>query len=87
MDVNIKECEAAGLDPKDIKRIAKGLSRYSKQADELGMIIFGGSGTGTLRFQDDDNKGDLIIAYLDGWYDGGDGGQTDFGDNLMCGER
>jgi hypothetical protein len=44
MYVNREECEAAGLDAKEVERIAKGLSRYAKQADALGMEIFGGTG-------------------------------------------
>jgi len=51
MWVNLEECEAAGLDPKEVKRIAKGLSRYANQAKELGLTVFGGS-SGQLHFDD-----------------------------------
>jgi hypothetical protein len=83
----IEECEAAGLDPKEVRRIANGLSRYGKQAKELGLTIFGGSGSGSLRFRDDPEKGALIVARLDGMYDGGDGGEEDHHDGLSRGER
>lgn len=85
MYVNLKECEAAGLDAKEVERIAKGLSRYAKQADALGMEIFGGSGSGTLRF-DDGNLHKLIVADIDGFFDGGDGGSKPSEDGLSRGE-
>lgn len=52
--VNEKECEAAGLNPLDVKRIAQGLSRYAKEAQKLGIQVFGGSGCGDLRFDGGD---------------------------------
>lgn len=86
MLLNEYECIAAGLDPKEVKRIAAGLSRYGKQAAALGMNIFGGAGSGTLRADDDPNKGSLIVADLDGNYDGGDGGAKFDEDDLQRGE-
>lgn len=84
--VNEKECEVAGLDPKEVLRIARGISKYAKQAQTLGIHVFGGSGTGSLRFPDG-WLGDLVLADLDGTFDGGDGGANDFGeDGLMRGE-
>lgn len=56
MIVNEEECIAAGLDPKEVKRIASGLSRYAKKAGKLGLKVFGGSGGGTL-LADGDTKG------------------------------
>lgn len=53
MEVNARECEAAGLDPKEVRRIAAGLSRYAREAAALGLEIFGGSGTGDLRTEAD----------------------------------
>jgi len=79
MFINEDECRAAGLDPKEVERIAKGLSRYAKQAHKLGLTVFGGSGTGTLR-ADDGGNGALVVAVLDGHIDGGDGG-TNFDSN------
>ena len=82
------ECEAAGLDPKEVQRIANGLSRYARQAEKLGLTIFGGgSGSGSLRFFDDPDKGALIVAWLDGMYDGGDGAEESHQDGLTRGER
>ena len=77
--INEDECIAAGLDPKDVRRIALGIERYGKQAAKLGIEFFGGSGTCTMRFYDDksttgvDTKyGKLIIAHLHGFScDGG----------------
>ena len=86
--VNIEECEAAGLDHKEIERIARGLSRYGKQAEALGVTIFGGPGAGSLRFRDESDPGHaLIVADIDGDFDGGDGGQTPHSiDGLLRGE-
>lgn len=79
------ECHAAGLDPKEVRKIADGLSRYARQAEKLGICIFGGSGTGSLRFKDGED-GSLVIADLDGHFDGGDGSQDIAPDGLMRGE-
>lgn len=83
--VNEKECEAAGLNPLDVKRIAQGLSRYAKEAQKLGIQVFGGSGSGDLRF-DDGGDGKLILADLDGDFDGGDGATSESDDGLIRGE-
>lgn len=86
MYVNIKECEAAGLDPKEVERIAKGLSRYGKQARKLGVVVFGGSGSGELRFDDAIGFGPLKVAEVEGNFDGGDGADQSWGDGLLRGE-
>ncbi|MCD8475432.1 MAG: hypothetical protein LRY40_01555 [Shewanella fodinae] len=82
---NYNECNAAELDHKEVKRIAAGLSRYAKQAEVLGLTIFGGSGTGTLRFNDNSGFGPLIVAELDGLFSGGDGAALEE-DGLLRGE-
>ena len=84
--INSEECEHAGLDPKAVQRIASGLSRYAKQADKLGIWIFGGSGSGSLRFRDDRDKNALIVGYLEGVFGGGDGGGGEDEDGLERGE-
>lgn len=86
MHANIDECEAAGLDPDKVEKIAAGLSRYAKQAQALGIGIFGASGSGELRFRDHDDKGPLKVASLSGDFDGGDGADYDWGDGLLRGE-
>lgn len=82
---NFDECEAAGLDINEVERIAKGISRYAKQAQKLGIQVFGGTGSGSLRF-DDGNAGRLVLADLDGNFDGGDGGTPESADGLLRGE-
>lgn len=84
-NVNEKECIAAGVNPLDVKRIAKGLSRYAKEAHKLGIQVFGGSGCGSLRF-DDGGSGNLILADLDGDFNGGHGACDESGDGLLRGE-
>ena len=75
------ECGVAGLDPKEVRRIALGIERYGKQADKLGIELFGGSGSCSMRFADERARdgtrryGNLIVADLFGFLcDGGDGG-------------
>ncbi|AHY45185.1 hypothetical protein N7388_23040 [Stutzerimonas stutzeri] len=85
MYVNDAECQAAGLDPAEVARITRGLSRYAKQAQALGLCVFGGSGSGSLR-KDDHPRGALVLASLDGVFDGGDGACAPDDDGLMRGE-
>jgi flagellin-like hook-associated protein FlgL len=72
--INEAECEAAGLDIKEVKRIAKGLTRYAEQAEALGITVFGGAASGQLHF-DDNGTGEesLVVAALGGRFDGGAG--------------
>ncbi|QYC52569.1 hypothetical protein [Salmonella phage SSBI34] len=87
MYANVDECEAAGLDPKEVERIAKGLSRYGRQAAALGIQIFGGgSYSGSLRFVQHGEQGALVIADLDGMFEGGDGATFPDKDGLLRGE-
>jgi len=80
------ECKAADLDTKEVKRIAAGISRYAKQAQKLGLEVFGGSGTGTLRINDNLAQCQLIVADLDGKFDGGDGATNEDESGLLRGE-
>lgn len=82
--VNKAECAAAGLDLKEVGKIAAGLSRYARAAQRLGLTIFGG-GFGTLRFDDGSGKA-LIVAILDGDFDGGDGAMCEDANGLLRGE-
>lgn len=83
--INESECEAAGLCPKEVNRIASGLSRYAKQAEKMGLCIFGGAGAGSIRFNDR-GPGSLVVAELDGDFDGGDGGTEEDENGLLRGE-
>ena len=86
MYVNEDECIAANLDPKEVERIAKGISRYAKQASALGMHIFGGgSFSGSLRVWGD-GVGSLIVADLEGNFEGGDGAAQEDENGLLRGE-
>lgn len=86
MYVNTEECKAAGLDEKEVERIARNLSKWACEAAKLNIIIFGGS-SGELRYRDCEEKGELKIASLDGNYDGGCGADQSFGDGLLRGEQ
>lgn len=87
MHANYEECIAAGLDPKEVEKIAKGFSRYGKMARELGITVFGGSGSGSLRFCQRNGKPELVIAdALVGTFDGGDGATDRDAEGLLRGE-
>lgn len=80
------ECVAAGLDIKKVEALAKRLERAGLDAEKLGLFIFGGSGSGTLRFSRQD-KAPLIIAdWLGGNFDGGDGAEDEDDEGLAVGE-
>ena len=82
---NYDECRAAGLDPKKVESISRRMSKIAMEAESMGIVFFG-SGEGTLRFRDCDDKGDLIIGGMDGVFDGGAGDERDYGDGLIRGE-
>lgn len=86
--VNIRECKAAGVDYKKVESISRRISRAAKEAAALGIVVFGGAGSGSLRFRDrpDELVGPLILAHLDGTFDGGDGACSDREDGFERGE-
>lgn len=89
MTLRKKECEAGGVDPEKVRRLAMRLSRAGRDAHKMGITIFGGSGSGSLRIHDKphDVQGKaLVLAELDGRFDGGDGGCCESEDGLMRGE-
>lgn len=75
--INDQECDKAGVDAKKIKAIERALKKAVKQANALGVTVFGGTGTLSLRFTDDPAKGDLILAEIKGNVSGGCGAQGD----------
>ena len=85
-DIHEDECKAAGKDVKAIKSVARKLYSISKEMDRLGVYVFGGSGSGTVRFNDG-KGGPLVLAHCGQGFDGGDGACDDNGpDGLMRGE-
>lgn len=80
MTVNEEECERARLDPKKVASIARRIEKAAADAKRLGLTIFGGSGSGSLRWHDpysnDYRKGPLVVAHMRGGnFDGGDGAE------------
>jgi hypothetical protein len=82
MTVNTRECEVAGADLFLVASIVRRLSRAAMDAKRLGLHVFGGSGHGTLRTHAER----LVVADLDGLFDGGDGATHVEPDGLMRGE-
>lgn len=70
-----ESCLAAGVDPKKIELLAKKVSRLAREVEAMGLFIFGGSGSGTLRTVRTYDYGQIVVANLDGnIWSGGDGG-------------
>lgn len=84
-DIYEDECKAAGVDVHTVRLLARRIERCARDAQSLGMVIFGGSST-TLRFADE-KGGPLILATLEGPFDGGDGGAAIASDGLLRGEN
>lgn len=73
------ECDRADLDHKKVASIVRRLERAAADAKALGLTIFGGSGSGSLRWHGDGNdyrQGALVVAHIRGQnFDGGDGAE------------
>ena len=83
--VNEDECIAAGLDPDTVNKLARRIERAAKEAKRLGIQVFGGSGSGSLRFDDGSDRL-LVLADMDGNWSGGDGGTYPDATGLLRGE-
>lgn len=69
-----ESCRAAGVDPKKVESIARRLTKLGKEADGIGLFIFGGNGCGTLRTWKETEEGQIVVAHLGSVsWDGGDG--------------
>jgi hypothetical protein len=85
--VNDDECRAARIDIKKVESIARRLRRLSQEMNKLGIVLFGGSGSGSLRFDDGSGTGLLVIAEVGTTaFDGGDGATMRDGTGLLRGE-
>lgn len=83
------ECAFAGVDEKRVAALARRLKACANEAKSLGLEIFGGSGTATLRAPAEDfRSGALIVAEIDGpaCWNGGDGATHTKADGLVYGE-
>jgi hypothetical protein len=78
MFVDVELCEKHGIDPKAVRSIARRISKAAKEADALGITVFGGSGSGSLRLRGAEKQGpgESEVAWLEGDFDGGDGGDV-----------
>ena len=92
MYVNERECDAAGLDPKVVARLARRIEKAAKECAALGITVFGGAHSGDLRALEA-NIGrhtiydrPLILAHMGGAWDGGDGGGSIDENGLNRGE-
>lgn len=65
-------CAELGLDHRNVLSAVRRLNKASRELTAMGLTIFGGSGTGTLR--DLGRDPGRYLATFDGRFDGGDGG-------------
>lgn len=85
MIINERECEAAGIDPDQVAKIARRLERTMKDADKIGVSLFCGSAN-TLRARDGAARA-LVVAELNLHNaDGGCGAASEDDDGLIRGE-
>lgn len=83
---NENECVAAGLDPDEVERIARRINRAAKDARALGLEVFGGSTSGSLRTIEAGPQ--LIVAEMPGGcWSGGDGASREDENGLLRGEH
>lgn len=78
MYVDSELCEKYGLDPVVVASIARRISRAAREAESLGLKVFGGAHSGSLRVSaaEVQGPGHSVVAELDGCFDGGDGGDV-----------
>ena len=87
MPVNEKECEVAGVDPTVVKGLLRRCEALGRDCAKYGITIFGGSGSGDLRFDEHSADGALILApIINGHWDGGDGSYIEDSQGLIRGE-
>lgn len=90
MNVRSEECQAAGLNAGKVRLVALQLEKTGRMAKSLGLTIFGGAGSGTLRINDDPSNSysrPLIVANVEGnCFDGGDGAECEDAEGLWRGE-
>lgn len=86
MTINDHECIKAGLDPEKVQNLGRRLERIARDCWALRIMIFGGSGMASLRFDDDEGP-PLILANLNTCnVDGGDGASWEHDDGYERGE-
>lgn len=62
MTINYEECAKAGLEPETVSRLGRRLERLAGECRALGIQIFSGSGTASLRFDDNAGLPPLILG-------------------------
>lgn len=83
---NENECEAAGIDAKKVESLARRYVALAKESNKLGVYVFGGSGSGSIRPNNGMDR-PLILASLTPYgFDGGCGGCREDEDGLLRGE-
>ena len=79
MSYTLREgCIAARVSQKKVESLANRLEKLGKEAEKMGLHIFGSSGSGTVRTRDCGIGRSIIVARIcAGYWDGGDGGERE----------
>jgi hypothetical protein len=91
--LNENECDFVGYSEakrRKITRLATEIERAAKQLSKMGIQIFAGGSSTTLRYLDEkhtEGYGAVIIGGISGGcWDGGDGGSENDGEGILRGE-
>jgi hypothetical protein len=83
---NEAECEAAGIDTKKVESLARRFAALAKESHALGVYVFGGSGSGTIRPIRHNERPLILASITSSGFDGGDGATRTDEDGLLHGE-
>jgi len=83
---NHDECQHAGIDPQTVARFERRMSRLLKDMDKHGLSVFCGSSSGTIRYNDGQERPLIVGHFLGTNQDGGDGGTSCDAHGLERGE-
>ena len=85
MTIYESSCRLVGVTPESAASLARRLESVARDAQRLGLIVFGGAVGGSLRANT--MTGPVVVASVAGSWDGGDGGMVDDEAGIMRGEQ
>lgn len=83
--INEKECQKAGLDEKELLKVARRVERAIKDLNKLGVQFFAGSSC-TMRFYDGHEQMLIVGEFSVLHADGGDGATWEDEEGFVRGE-
>lgn len=83
---NYNECARAGIEPEVVAHFERRMSRLLKDMDKHGLSVFCGCSSGTIRYNDGQERPLIVGHFLGTNQDGGDGAVLQDEDGLERGE-